>query len=443
MMIALYRIKQLTNSSLVKNSIVYVITDGINKAIPFILLPFISRYLTPADYGIVSNYSVYIQILSVVVYLCTAGIIPVMFFKVDRADLKVYISNMLLINTVASLLCLIVAFFGNKIIDQYLSIPFFVQAIGILSVWFTSFTNINLVLWRCEEKPLWFGSYQISQSMLSAVTTVLFVMVLLMGWKGRVYSMMVSCIIMGIISLWMLHARGYMEYHFSVKHVKSILIFSLPLLPHALSFWFKSGTDKILLTNLCGLSDNGLFSVALTWGAVVSLILVAYNNSYSPFLFKKLSEFDKNRDDTMPQQQKLVKVIWLSLAVTFLSVALIYVICHFLTYIIYPESYYGSLDYLPLVMVSQAFNGAYLLFVCFCHYTLKTKVLGAITFSLSLMQVLLSYLLIKQFGPIGVAYSAATISIATFFAVAIYAMRIYRLPWFKIMLHSNDKLRKI
>ena len=420
-------IGSIIKSSLVKNSLVYVITDGINKAIPFILLPFISRYLTPADYGIVSNYSVYIQILSVVIYLCTAGIIPVMFFKVDRTDLKTYISNMLLINTGFSFLCIIIAFLEKGNIERHLSIPLFIQLIGIISVWFTSFTNINLVLWRCEEKPLSFGSYQISQSLLSAVTTILFVMILLMGWQGRVYSMMVSCILMGFISVWLLHVRGYLGYSISTKHIKKIMIFSLPLFPHALSFWFKSGTDKILLTNLCGLSDNGLYSVALTWGAVVSLILLAYNNSYNPYLFKKLSEFDKDRERTIPQQHKLIKIIWLSLIATFLSVAFIY----------------GSLDYLPLVMVSQAFNGAYLLFVGFCHYTLKTKVLGAITFSLSLAQVLLSYFFISFFGAIGVAYSSAIISIATFMAVAIYAMRIYKLPWFLLRFKYDDKLREI
>ena len=68
-MFAFERVRQLTQSSLLKNSFIYVVTDGINNAIPFVLLPLISRYLTPADYGIVSNYNVLIQILSVFVYL--------------------------------------------------------------------------------------------------------------------------------------------------------------------------------------------------------------------------------------------------------------------------------------------------------------------------------------------------------------------------------------
>ena len=428
------QIKSFGSSTLVKNSLVYVITDGINKAIPFILLPFISRFLTPADYGIVSNYNVYIQILSVFVYLCTAGIIPVMFFKVDHENLKKVISNMIFINTAATIFFLMLSMIEYGYVNNYFSLPLIIQLVGIVSVWFSSITNINLILWRCEEKPLKFGAYQISQTLLNAVSTVLFVMILLWGWQGRVWSMMISCILMGFVSIYILKANDYVAFTIDRKSVKTVLAFSIPLIPHALSFWFKSGTDKILLTSLCGLTENGLYSVAMTWGAVVSLFLVAYNNSYSPYLYKKLAKFDKDKDGTLKEQYQLVKVIWISFVTTLLLVGVIYVVSYYLTVIIYPPSYYGSLEYLAMVMISQAFNGAYLLFVCFCHYTLRTKVLGVITFSLSLVQVLLSYLLILSCGSVGVAYSSAIVSILTFIFVAIYGMRVYNLPWFNFKL---------
>ncbi len=428
------QIKSFGSSTLVKNSLVYVITDGINKAIPFILLPFISRFLTPADYGIVSNYNVYIQILSVFVYLCTAGIIPVMFFKVDHENLKKVISNMIFINTAATIFFLMLSMIEYGYVNNYFSLPLIIQLVGIVSVWFSSITNINLILWRCEEKPLKFGAYQISQTLLNAVSTILFVMILLWGWQGRVWSMMISCILMGFVSIYILKANDYVAFTIDRKSVKTVLAFSIPLIPHALSFWFKSGTDKILLTSLCGLTENGLYSVAMTWGAVVSLFLVAYNNSYSPYLYKKLAKFDKDKDGTLKEQYQLVKVIWISFVTTLLLVGVIYVVSYYLTVIIYPPSYYGSLEYLAMVMISQAFNGAYLLFVCFCHYTLRTKVLGVITFSLSLVQVLLSYLLILSCGSVGVAYSSAIVSILTFIFVAIYGMRVYNLPWFNFKL---------
>lgn len=44
-----------------------------------------------------------------------------------------------------------------------------------------------------------------------------------------------------------------------------------------------------MLTEMCGLSENGLYSVAMTWGAIVTMFLTSFNNAYAPYLYKKLS----------------------------------------------------------------------------------------------------------------------------------------------------------
>ena len=132
----------------------------------------------------------------------------------------------------------------------------------------------------------------------------------------------------------------------------------------------------------------------------------------------------------MKEQGRLVKFIWISLVVTFIFVVGCYLLSVLLIQVMYPSSYFDSLYFLPWVMLAQFFNGCYLMFVCFAHYTFKTKGLGTITFSLSIAQVGLTYLLILKMGAIGSAVSAAIISAITFVAVAWYAMRVYRLPWF-------------
>lgn len=423
-------IKTIGTSSLIKNSFVYVITDGINKAIPFVLLPIISRYLTPPEYGIVTNYNVFISVLGALVYLCTGGVIPVMYYKLSKDEIRVYVSNMLVVNTVSVLICLIGILLFSTILESHLNFSFPYQMTAIVLVWFTAIGYANLVLWRCEEKPLRFGLYNISSSLINALFTIILVVILVMGWQGRALSIFLSSIIMGVISLVILYKKGYLVLRISKEYIKSVLIFSIPIIPHALSFWIKSGADKIMLTDLCGLAENGLYSVAVTWGAIVSMVMVAFSNSYSPWLFKKLAFFDKDKEGTQPDQKRLVKMIYLSLIVIFVIVFFLYVISHILISIMYPETYSGSKNYLPYVMLSQAFNGAYLLFVCFLHYTFKTKILGITTFIISLIQIVLAYFLIINLGPMGVAYSSVIGSFLTFVIIAIYGMRAYKLPWF-------------
>lgn len=422
--------KHLSSSSLLKNTFVYIFCDGINRALPFLLLPFITHYLTPSDYGIVTNFNVYVQILSVFCYATTAGALPVMYYKLDKSEIKQYIFNMLLLNTYGTLMCMLIMLISFVWVEHVLNISLIFQLLALLVVWFAGITNVNMLLWRCEEKPLSFGIYQISQSVVNALSTILFVIILLLGWKGRVYSMAIATIIFGLISIYVLYKRQYLDVKINRYYQKQMLVYALPLVPHVLSFWFKSGVDKVMLTNMCSLAANGLYSVSMTWGSIVSMFLVSFNNAYSPYLYKKLARFDADREGTKEEQRKLVRLIGYSFIVILAFILIIWGISVYLIQIIYAPAYHASLEYLPWVMIGQFFYGGYQMFVCFIHYTLKTKLLGTITFSWSVVQIGITYILILWIGAVGAAVSATIVSIATFVCVTAYAMKVYRLPWF-------------
>jgi len=426
-------VRRIFNAPLVRHSFVYVVCDGITKAIPFLLLPFITYYLTPDDYGIVTNFNVYVQILSVFIYLCTAGALPVMFHKLDKSEVKSYVSNMVFLNSAATLMCLAINMTVFNWVEEGLNISLKFQLYAVVLVWFTGITNINMILWRCEEKPAAFGAYQISQSALNAATTVIFVIILLLGWQGRIYSMMCAAVVFGIISLFILRHRGYLEMRLNKKFIIQTAFFALPIIPHALSFWFRGGVDKILLSNMCSLSANGLYSVALTWGAVVTMFLTAFNNAYAPFLYKKLATFDKDKVGTYAQQNQLVRLIRICLWATAVFVTVSYFVSAILIRLIYPAGYLGSLDFLPWVMLGQVFQGGYLMFVCFSHYTFKTKPLGIITFSWSIIACGLAWAGIRIIGPVGVSIASSFVSFAIFVSVAILAMKVYPLPWRQLL----------
>ncbi len=426
-------VHRIFHTPLVRLSFVYVVCDGINKAIPFLLLPFITYYLTPDDYGIVTNFNVYVQILSVFVYLCTAGALPVMFHKLDKSEVKSYVSNMVFLNSVATLICLAINLVIFNWVDEGLNINLQFQLYAVALVWFTGITNINMILWRCEEKAAAFGAYQISQSALNAATTVIFVIVLLFGWQGRIYSMMCAAVVFGIVSLFILRHWGYLEMRLNKKFIIQTAFFALPIIPHALSFWFRGGVDKILLSKMCSLSANGLYSVALTWGAAVTMFLTAFNNAYAPFLYKKLAAFDKDKVGTYAQQKQLIRLIKICLWATAVFVTVSYFVSAILIKLLYPAEYLGSLDFLPWVMLGQLFQGGYLMFVCFTHYTFKTKPLGIITFSWSLIACGLAWVGIRLMGPVGVSMASAFVSFAIFVSVAILAMKVYPLPWRQLL----------
>ena len=90
-------VKKILSSSLLKASGIYSITSVINSAIPFLLLPILTRYLTPSDYGIVSMFGTLVSITSVFVGVNIHGAIQREYFNKENIDFKQYIGNCLII----------------------------------------------------------------------------------------------------------------------------------------------------------------------------------------------------------------------------------------------------------------------------------------------------------------------------------------------------------
>jgi O-antigen/teichoic acid export membrane protein len=421
-------LRQILSRPLLKNSFVYVACDGINRAIPFLLLPLITYYLTTEDYGIVTNFGV-ITTLLMVLANNIAGIVQVMYFKVEQSTLKGYISNVILINTVVTLGLVLISMVASDVIYKVVRIPLELQVMAIIMVWFMTVTRLNMDMWRCQERPLPFGIYQISQSLLNSVTTILFVVILLMGWKGRVYSQIVSTFLFGAISFCFLIKRKLLDFRFNRTLVKTILAYALPLLPYGFTFWFRGCVSKILLTNMCDLSANGLYSVALTWSSIVTLFITAISNVYMPYFYKKMSLFDKDKYETMSEQIKFVKMMRVIMLVYVALAVFACVVSYVLIKLMYAPAFHASVSYLPWVMLGVMFDGFFGLFSIFPFYTLQTKKFGIYTFLISVLSIGLSWALILLLGSVGAAVSTAITSIAMFIFVVILATRMYELPW--------------
>ena len=242
----------------------------------------------------------------------------------------------------------------------------------------------------------------------------------------------------GLFSLFLLAKRGYLNVLISPKYIGVILSFCLPLLPHGLSFWIKSGADKLLLSNMCGLEQNGLYSVAMTFGAIISIFVTSFNNAFVPHLFKKLKSITP--DCEMNIKISIVRQYRLLVLILFVFVIISYLASVAFIKLVYQESYSGSLNYLPFIMLGQLFMGFYSLFVNFLHYSQNTKVLGSITFGLTFIQIIVSYLLILRIGSIGSALSSAITSFVIFVSVSIYSNKVYPMPWRELFkFKKNDR----
>lgn len=391
--------------------------------VPFILLPVLTRYLSPADYGIISIFAVFTSILGVFISLETHGAISVKFFKISREQLKIYIANVLLIVAITTSIVLLIVIIFHTYITDLLALPTEWVIIGVFVTVLIFFTTINLILWQSEHKPFPLGIYQISESVFNLSLSLVLIVGFGMGWRGRLIATSVAALLFGFLSFTLLFKRNYLNLKLSKPYLKDALNFGVPLLPHALSTWVRTGIDRVFLTMLISTTATGLYTVGFQIASVIMVITTAFNKAYTPFLFEKL------KDITLSQKKVLVKYgylyfLGLLILATGLSITGPYIVDIFLG-----KEFIESQEYITWFAFGFAFYGMYSMLVNYIFYTQKTIYLSYVTFSIGLLHVGLSYLFITYNGTIGAVQATAIISFITFIAVWWLSNKLYPMPW--------------
>jgi O-antigen/teichoic acid export membrane protein len=402
-------------------------TDVIGKAMSFILLPIVSYFLPPSELGIATNFTVLTTLIILLAGLAIVNSIPYFFYEQEKDENISLISNLLALCLGLSLVVGAVAACFSQQIYDHLQLDLHIQMLGVVFVIASMISNINLTLLRLENNPKHFAVLQIVQIVLHAVFVVLFVIVLRGGGVGKIYAeVMVFCVI-GLIHLAMLLKKGYVRLRLQMAWMRKLLHFGLPLLPHSISFWLKSGMDKVFITTYCGLQFNGLYSMAISVSSVYTMLMQSFFNAYTPYLQKRLASFDGGQ--FYVEKRNIVKQIYLIYAlfgvVGFLAIAASWVIFHYLI----DSKYLPAMSFIPLIILANFIYTFYSFTIEFIYKVKKTMVMGIITFTGSLIQMLLSYVLIKEYGVMGAVYSLVIGNTLITIGISVYSNMVYRMPW--------------
>jgi len=174
-----------------------------------------TRYLTPTDYGIVATFNILLAVMVVFVGLTMNGAVTVNFFKLNEEELREYIGNInfILLNTF--IIVYIVSYILKLPISLFTKFPEkWIPNIAIIAL-FQFFFTVNIGLWKVEQKPLPYGLFQISRTVLNVSLSVVFVVLLNWGWQGRILGTIITSVIFGLLSIFVIYKRKYIKLSFN------------------------------------------------------------------------------------------------------------------------------------------------------------------------------------------------------------------------------------
>ena len=403
---------------------IYLGSNIIGSVIPFLFLPILTRYLSPADYGKVATFQVLLHIFLVLIGLNIHGAASRAYFELDSRRFKQFNYNLILIAITSFATILVMA---EVYIRLGLALPDlnsrWLLLIAITAL-FEAWSALLLSIWRVQEKPFQFGKFQITKVAINISLSVLLVVILDLTWKGRLISISLTNIAFGSIALYGLFRKRLIEPRFNLQDIKDALYFGIPLIPHSLSGWITTYIDRFFIAFMIGMADVGIYSVGYQIGKIIGLVAISFNQAWQPFIFKKLSNGNEN------DKLNIVKITYLYFLLITILALFLSLIAPNLVAIFLGNEFESSAKYIPWIALGYASDGMYFMVVNYIFFLKKTYYLTLITFTSAFINIILNYIFISWFGTVGAAIATSITSFITFLSVWILSSKIYPMPWF-------------
>jgi O-antigen/teichoic acid export membrane protein len=269
-----------------KGTLTYGIGQGLSKLIGFLVLPLLTTYLNPADYGVISMLTAISFLAAPVFGLGLGNSMAVVYFAnpaSQRKEQTIWTGFVVLLLSSAAML-LAVNFFAGEISLLVFETASHGQLVGIvaLSTVFNGIISQPFVFrLQFEEKAKRYVIITILTTMFSLGLTLW--MVIVQG-KG-VWGFMIATLIGNIITFacYFLSVVSWTTVTVRWSIARELMQYGLPMIPSFLFLYVLQNSGRFFLERYEGVADVGIYSIGHTFGMVISLVVTAFTTSWFPY----------------------------------------------------------------------------------------------------------------------------------------------------------------
>lgn len=413
------------NAKVLRQSGIYTLGYIASAAVPFALMPVLTRYLSPEDYGITAMLGVLVGVYTPFMGLNLRGLIGPAFFK-NAKDFPKIVQSSFAILLMTMLVMSVFTYLLADSISDWTSFPSSWLWTVILLCVTDFFIQIVQTIQQMKGKAMQFAGLQFSQTIMNMMLSVGLVVLLSMNWQGRVMAQVIASLVIMGVSLFLLHRWRLLGVCFNWEYIKRGLIFGIPMIPHALSAWFIIASDRLLINNMVSLTELGVFSVGYSMGHAMELLASSFNKAYSPWLYRHLKNIADNKYDN---RRKIVIISYLVIA-GFIVFAVIYSCCMpwLLSFFVGPK-FQAASQYVLGFAVGAAIHVGYYIMVNYIVYNGKTQYLAFGTCTSGVLHIGITYLMIRTFGAVGASYASIVTNTFMFVFTWWLANKVTPMPW--------------
>lgn len=403
-----------------KHTLVYTGGIIIGKIASFVMLPVYTRYLTPADYGVLELLGMTIDVISMI---ASVGIVTGVFkFYSDAKDQKgknavMSTAGLSAVGLAAAtsvcgfvvsplLARLIFGAHGNPLYLRLYFLIYFLQ----------TFEYLPYLLIRAQNRSVLFVALNAGKLVLTLSLNILFVVFLRKGIEGVLISNIIATTTAAIV------LSGYLINHvglwFSRPRFMQLFHFGRAIVPWSLASFVLVFSDRYFLNYYTNTATVGIYSLAYKFAFLLGVM------AYTPF--ETVWAVHRFEVAKQPDAREVFSRVFLYVNVILGGIAL--VICLFIRdflVVVSAPPFRPAYRLVPILISAQVIFvwGSY--WTTGIYVTARTQVMASGSIVLVAITVALNFLLIPPFGAFGAAWATTLAYTARFFWIYYFSEKYY------------------
>jgi O-antigen/teichoic acid export membrane protein len=403
---------------------IYAAANVASAAVPFLLLPLLTRVLSPDEYGHVVGFSLLVTLCMTLAGLNAHASLGVVWFKKSREEMPAFTATALALaivstGVVAGLVAAVLAHWPGLVAG----ITPLWGAVAALTAGAGVVLQCRLVLWQSQQRPVCNALLQVSSSTVNVGLSLLAVLALGLGSAGRNGGIAAAALLMALVALVLFVRAREVRWAPERSQLRALVTFGLPLILHTLAGVLLGTADRWIVSVQLGSHALGMYGAAAQLGMVMGILADAFVKAYGPWVYAKLAS--KGAAD----RHAAVGAVYVAMPAFFVLAALVGVALQWASTLLLGAGYQEAVTVLPWFMLGGAFSGVYLCTSVLFFFSGRTGLLSLTTSSAAVCGALCTWLLVTRLGVDGAAMGyAATQGLLALFTTLV-AMKSFDLPW--------------
>lgn len=405
----------------IKAGLGYTLGNFFLKGVAFLTVPIFTRLLTPSDFGVISLYTTWVGVFTVLVGLSLDSSV-IRAYQDFKEDYNQYLSSVLFLSILSLMSIIFLGTIFRSTISTIISFPYYITMLIIFQSYFVfiiGFNNMRYIAQYLYKKSLLIS---IANTVIGVIISIILVLSFSESkYLGKIIGTFIPISLIGITVFIIVLAKG--RKFINIKYWKYALALSIPMIPHVLAHLILGQSDRVLINRYIGNDAVGIYSFAYNIGMISQILLGSLNSAWVPWFYRKMDE--KDSETIIKVTQKYIALF------SFFVIYLIYISPELIK-IMGPENYWEASKIVPIVILACFFQFLYTLLVNIQFYIKKNYFIPIGTVVAAILNIGLNIYFIPLYGYMAAAYTTLASYIVLFLMHYLITNHIFKSNVYKI-----------